>query len=160
MLLGLRMNLDEEYIHFQESITSLNRAWRTLCELERCPPGSAVWSAAYRMAIVEYCKPFTQSQINSSERHRLPNQNIPDTSNLLHDRLLKLRHQVMAHSDLSVLDANVSYDKTADFPIPLIVQNVADNFPSVTEIKDLVETVLDVLYKQEAQYQLRFEQQP
>ncbi len=154
------MNLDEEYIHFQESITSLNRAWRTLCELESYPSGNAVWSAAYRMTVVEYCKPFTQSQINRSKRHKLPLPNIPDGSKLLHDRLLELRNQVMAHSDLSVLDPNVSYDKTADFPIPLIVKNVLDNFPSIHEIKSLVETVLDALYQQEARYELRFEQLP
>jgi hypothetical protein len=154
------MNLSEEYIHFQESITSLNRAWRTLCELEKCKPGNAVWSAAYRMVVVEYCKPYTPSQINKIERHKLSLPNIPDESKLLHGRLLKLRHQVMAHSDLSVLDANVSYDKSADFPAPLIFKNVLDNFPNITEIKKLVETVLDALYQQEAQYELRFKQQP
>lgn len=158
--LGQSMTLDEEYIHYQESITSLNRAWRTLCELENFKSGNAVWSAAYRMVIVEYCKPFTQSQINSNERHRLPLPNIPDKSKLLHEKLLDLRHQVMAHSDLQALDANVSYDKTANFPIPLIVKNVLDNFPSIIEIKDLVETVLDALYQQEAQYALRFKQRP
>jgi hypothetical protein len=154
------MNLDEEYVHFQESITSLNRAWRTLSELERCPSGNAVWSAAYRMVVVEYCKPFTPSQINRSERYRLPLPNIPDESKLLHDRLLKLRHEVMAHSDLSALDANVSYDNTAYLSMPLIVKNVFEDFPSITDIKSLVETVLDALYQQEAQYELRFKQRP
>lgn len=157
-MLGLHMNLDEEYIHFQESITSLNRAWRTLCELEKSQPGNAIWSAAYRMVVVEYCKPFTKSQVNKNERHKLPLPNIPDDSKLLHDRLLKLRHQVMAHCDLSPLDANVSYDKTDDFPMPLIVKNVLGNFPSITEIKNLVETVLDALYQKESQYELRFKQ--
>lgn len=66
----------------------------------------------------------------------------------------------MAHSDINVLDANVSYDKTANFPIPLIVKNILDNFPSIIEIKNLVETVLDALYQQEAQYELRFQQRP
>jgi hypothetical protein len=154
------MNLDEEYIHFQESITSLNRAWRTLCELEACPPGNAIWSAAYRMVVVEYCKPFTNSQINKSERHKLSLPNIPDASKLLHHQLLNLRHQVMAHSDLNVLDAAVSYDETATFPVPLIVHSVIGNFPSIAEIKSLVEAVLDRLYQQEAKYVLRFKQRP
>lgn len=154
------MTLDEEYIHYQESITSLNRAWRTLIELESLESGNAVWSAAYRMVIVEYCKPFTPSQINSKDRYRLPLPQIPDSSKILHERLLNLRHQVMAHSDINVLDASVSYDKTANVPIPLIVKNILDNFPSIIEIKNLVETVLDALYQQEAQYELRFQQRP
>ena len=154
------MTSDEEYIHYQESITSLNRAWRTLCELENFRAGNAIWSAAYRMVILEYCKPFTQSQINSSERYKLCLPNIPDKSKLLHEQLLKLRHQVMAHSDLHVLDASVSYDKTANFPVPLIVKNILDSLPGIIEIKDLVETVLDALYQQEAQFELRFQQKP
>jgi hypothetical protein len=154
------MNLSEEYIHFQESITSLNRAWRTLCELEKCKSGNAIWSAAYRMVVVEYCKPFTDSQINKKERHKLSLPSIPYESKLLHDRLLKLRHQVMAHSDLTVLDENVSYGKLADFPKQLIVKNVLEDFPKIIEIKKLVETVLDDLYQQEARYDLRFKQQP
>lgn len=154
------MNLDEEYVHFQESITSLNRAWRTLCELEKSPPGNAIWSAAYRMVIVEYCKPFTISQINESKRHKLSPPSLTDDCKEMHDRLLDLRNQVMAHSDLTVLDANVSYDQTAEFPVPLIVKNVLDNLPSVSEIKNQVEAVLDSLYQQEAQYELRFRQRP
>lgn len=154
------MNLDEEYVHYQESITSLNRAWRTLCELEKAPSGNAIWSAAYRMLIVEYCKPFTVSQINESKRHKLPPPSLTDDCKKLHARLLDLRNQVMAHSDLTVLDTNVCYDQTAEFPVPLIVKNVLDNFPSVSEIKNQVEAVLDSLYQQEAQYELRFRQRP
>lgn len=154
------MNLDEEYVHFQESITSLNRAWRTLCELENAPSGNAIWSAAYRMVIVEYCKPFTISQINRSERHKLPLPSLTDDCNNFHARLLELRNQVMAHSDLSVLDAKVCYDQTTEFPVPIIAKNVLGNLPSVSEMKNQVEAVLDALYQQNSQYELRFKQRP
>lgn len=154
------MNLDEEYIHYQEGLTSLNRAWRTLCELEKTPSGSAIWSAAYRMAVVEYCKPFTKSWISKNEWCKLPLPDVPDESRLLHDRLLDLRNQVMAHSDLNILDAKICYDKTAEFPIPLISKNILGNFPSVTEIKSQVETVLDALYQQETKYEPLFKHDP
>ena len=154
------MNLDEEYVHYQESITSLNRAWRTLCELESTPPGNAIWSAAYRMVIVEYCKPFTISQINRNERYKLPLPRLTENREKFHTRLLELRNQIMAHSDLSTLDAKVFYDKTADIPAPLITQDVMGNLPIVSEIKNQVEAVLDSLYKQETDYEYRFRQQP
>ena len=149
------MNLDEQTVHFQESITSLNRAWRTFCELEKAPLGNAIWSAAYRMMIVEYCKPFTSSQINESKRHKLPPQSLTDDGKILHTRLLDLRNQVMAHSDLTVLDVNVCYDQTAEFPVPLIVKNIMNNFPDVGERKKQVEAVLDFLYHKKTQYELR-----
>ena len=154
------MNLDEEYIHFQESITSLNRAWRTLCDLESHPSGNAIWSAAYRMAVVEYCKPFTKSQINKNERYKLTLPSVSSDLEQLHERLIVLRDKVMAHSDLSVLDAKVYYDKTAQYPVPLIVQNKLDSFPSVAVIKHLVETVLDALYAEEPEYENKYEQKP
>ncbi|WP_143056968.1 hypothetical protein [Nitrosomonas marina] len=65
------MDIDKEYIHYQESITSLNRAWRTACELESTPPGSAIWSAAYRMVLIEYCKPFKNSFDEARKRYAL-----------------------------------------------------------------------------------------
>ncbi|WP_115718933.1 hypothetical protein [Gallaecimonas mangrovi] len=154
------MNLDEEYVHYQESITSLNRAWRTLCELESTPPGSAIWSAAYRMVIVEYCKPFTISQINISERYKLPLPSVTDKCEKFHSRLLELRNQVMAHSDLGVLDAKVYYEQSAEFRAPVIVQNNIDNCPSVSDIKNQVEAVLDALYQQETVYESLFSQRP
>jgi hypothetical protein len=153
------MNLEEEYIHYQEAITSLNRAWRTLRELEKSPARNAAWSAAYRMAIVEYCKPFTVSQISKKERYKLPLPSVTDESKIIHDRLLELRNKFMAHSDLTALDAKIYYDKTAEYPTPLISKNILSDFPSVTEIKTQVETVLDALYQRESQYELRFKRQ-
>jgi hypothetical protein len=149
-MLRLNMNLDEEYVHFQESITSLNRAWRTLCELENASSGNAIWSAAFRMAIVEYCKPFTISQVNERERHKLPFPSLKEQSKEFHTRLLELRSQVMAHFDLSILDAEVCYNKSADSPVPLIVKNILGNLPKISEMKAHVESVLDALYEQEA----------
>jgi len=66
----------------------------------------------------------------------------------------------MAHSDLSVLDAKVYYDKTAEYPVPLIVKNKLDSFPRVSVIKHLVETVLDALYAEEPKYENKYEQMP
>lgn len=153
------MKLDEEYAHFQESLTSLNRAWRTLCELETSPSDNAIWNAAYRMVIVEYSKPFTKSKINKRKVHSLPLPIISGDLEILHNRILSLRHQVMAHADLTVLDVNVSYDKHAAYPTPLVSKTILGGIPSVIEIKELIEVILDELYKQEDQYELRFKNQ-
>jgi hypothetical protein len=111
------------------------------------------------MVIVEYCKPFTISQISKKERYKLPLPSVPNESKILHDRLLDLRNQFMAHSDLTALDAKVYYDKTAEYPIPLICKSKLGDLPSVTEIKNQVEIVLDALYQQESQYEFRFKEQ-
>lgn len=140
------MNTDEKQLHLHESITSLNRAWRTLSELEAIPSDNAVWQAAYRMTIVEYCKPFTASQISPTERYRLPEPNVSCDLKRLHKNLLCLRNQVMAHSDIHRLDAHIFSEPNAKLP-PVIIKNRMDNLPKVCEIKNLIEAVLDDLYK-------------
>ena len=154
------MSIDEEYIHYQESITSLNRSWRTLCELEESEAGSAIWSAAYRMALIEYCKPFKISYGKNKVKHKLPTPNLDQDELALHEKILNLRDQVLAHSDLSVLDASVSYDKNASFPVPLIASNVLDELPQVTDIRNLVELILDGLYSMQEKYENHYAEQP
>lgn len=147
------MIIDTEYIHYQESITSLNRSWRTLCELEASESGNAIWSAAYRMALIEYCKPFKVSYGKNRERLSLATPDLDHDDLALHEKILSLRDQVLAHSDLSVLDASVCYDRNALFPVPLIVSNAFVELPEVTDIKNLVELVLDVLYSKQGEYE-------
>jgi len=154
------MNLDEEYTHYQESITSLNRAWRTACELERATPGNAIWSAAYRMVIVEYCKPFKKSKINKKDCHKLKTPNLSSTDEALHEQLANLRDKVMAHSDIDALDASVSYDKTAKYPVPIIVKNSLNGLPNISKIRILIEHVLDKLYEKEGDYHAQFKKMP
>ncbi len=150
------MNIDEKYIHYQESVTSLNRSWRTLCELETSKAGNAIWSAAYRMALVEYCKPFKTSYGKNKVKLKLPRPNLDHEELELHEKIVGLRDQVLAHSDLSVLDASVSYDKNASFPVPLIVSNVLGELPQVTDIRNLVELVLDELYSKQGKYEKNY----
>ena len=154
------MSIDEEYMHYQESITSLNRAWRTLCELEASKAESAIWSAAYRMALIEYCKPFKISYGKDKVRFKLPVPNLNQEELILHQKILDFRDQVLAHSDLSVLDARVSYDKNASFPVPLIVSNVLGGLPQVNDIRHLVELVLDELYAKQGKYEQHYSEKP
>ncbi len=154
------MNTDEEYIHYQESITCLNRSWRTLCELEISNARNALWSAAYRMALVEYCKPFKVSYGKNNVKLKLPTPNLDQAELALHEKILALRDQVLAHSDLSVLDARVSYDKNASFPVPVIVVNILGELPQVTDIRNLVEQVLDGLYSKQEEYNQHYSEQP
>ncbi len=136
------MDLDEEYTHYQESITSLNRAWRTACELESTNPGNAIWSAAYRMVIVEYCKPFKKSNLKKGVRHNLKTPDLSPNLEALHKELINLRDKVMAHSDIDVLDANVVYDKSAQYPVPMIAKNSLNALPDISNIRGLIEHVL------------------
>lgn len=141
--------MEEQFIHYQESITSLNRAWRTVCELEKTDSGTAIWAAAYRMALVGYCKPFKRSNGITQKSLRL---NVPELSvelNEVHNQVTGLRDKLLAHSDLSSLDPEVYYsaEGTAN-----IIKNCSPAMPSLNELRTLVESVLDYFYKKESEY--------
>ncbi|SEN63784.1 hypothetical protein [Nitrosomonas marina] len=156
ILSGVNMDIDKEYIHYQESITSLTRAWRTACELENTPPGSAIWSAAYRMVLIEYCKPFKYSFDEVKKRYKLPAPRFDEEKKILHEKIENLRDQVLAHCDISVLEAKVYYNPEAKFPVPLICQNNLTGLPNITEIRELIEYVLDEIYPEQERYNQRY----
>lgn len=56
-----KIYLDEKYIHYQESLTSLSLVWQTTYELRSIEPNGSIWCASYRITSIEYCKPFRNS---------------------------------------------------------------------------------------------------
>ncbi len=144
--------MDEKFIHYKNSITSLNQSWVILCELEANESESVISWAAYRMALIEYCKPFKSSYDINQKRQILPAPKLDKEKMALHTKILHLRDKALVHSDHSVLDAKVSYDKSAKFPVPMICLNILDDLPKVSDIRNLVEIVLDELYLEQATY--------
>jgi hypothetical protein len=92
-----------------------------------------------------YCKPFKKSRGKDKNNHSLP---VPN------DTLISLRDTVLAHSDLGPIDAKVVY---GDEHEPFIIKNTLPKFPSPTEIKEIIEFVLDDLYSKESEYAPRKE---
>lgn len=154
------MHTDQNYIHYQEAITSLNRAWRTLRELEVAKPGTAMWSAAYRMSLIEYCKPFKVSYGSNKEKLSLPAPDLDQEMLKLHKAIIDLRDAMLVHSDISVMDAKVSYNHSSKFPVPLIVSKTVTNLPKVADIRALVERVLDKLYMEQEKYDQHYSSSP
>ncbi|QVL44890.1 MAG: hypothetical protein KFB94_06145 [Methylophilaceae bacterium] len=101
--------MEEKYIYYQESITCLNRALRTICELEAIPPGTQVWAMAYRMTIIEYCKPFKKSRGIITAKLKMLEPQFSSEMKEIHDKLISLRDTVLAHSDLGSIDAKIVY---------------------------------------------------
>ena len=147
---------DEAFIHFQECLTDLNSAWRILEELQQAQISPVLWAASYHMALVEYAKPFRKSRGANNRRHVLPTPALDELELQLHDRLLALRDTVLAHSDLTVKDANVYVGEIAGQPLPLIISNTEPVLPSVAVVKIHIERVLDALYAQLPMYEQQY----
>ena len=99
---------NEAFIHFDICIDRLNSARRTLLIVKENASHGLV-ASAFRFALVEYATPYTRSDGAAKTRHCLSEKYIPEAFVKLHKRLLVSRNRVIAHADIAVLDAKLSY---------------------------------------------------
>lgn len=143
------MNAEHErYIFFQECITSLNSAWCIVDEISISENHKTVTWAAYRMAFIEYAKPFRKSWGVHVKSHTLPPPEISPEFKALHDRIMNLRDKVLAHSDIADKDAKLYFGNVEGKPLPLIASDTQVVLPPLKEFRRLIELSLDELYSQ------------
>lgn len=141
---------EEEYIHFVSSIEDLNRAWGILQEIRKSKDSKLV-RPAFQFALIEYSKPYVSSYGTAKKCHKLKDDYVPAKYHELHRRILTMRDQILAHSDLTVKEASLYVSKTASgkYP-PAIVQNVIDPtelFSKIDVIIELIEQTLNSMYE-------------
>jgi hypothetical protein len=67
----------ENYVYYQECISSLNAAWIIIDTLQSSDSHKTLAWAAFRMALIEYSKPYNNSKGVHKQKHKRP---IPDLS--------------------------------------------------------------------------------
>ncbi len=154
---------EERYIHFVSCIRNLNNALRILQEIKNSKEVSPVIIiAAFRFATIEYSKPYRDSLgkiLNSkgkNARYKLGEDFIPSDMFDLHTRIVEARDKIHAHSDLSILDAEIYIESTAHGKYVSTSQNVifdAEELPKIDLIIDLIEQTLDAMYEEERRLQ-------
>ena len=148
MNLGQKITPDEEaYVHFMQCIQSLNNAWAYLKAIRAPEQKSAFTAAAFRLALVEYGKPYRLSY-GIHKKYKLPPDFLSGDDVALHDEILTLRDRVLAHSDLNVMDAKVSVPAYPGKPI--LAANSEPSLPDCDSIIGLIERTLDKMYLKRA----------
>ena len=138
---------EEQYVHFVSCTDSLNSAWRILHEIKQSPSNSLI-GPAFQFAIIEYAKPYTIS-FGIAGRHKLNDSYVPTAHRDLHQRLIDTRNQILAHADLTVMDAKLHVANTSIGQRAFIAQNVihgAMELKNIDSIIDLIEQTLDPMY--------------
>ena len=139
---------EEEYVHFVSCTDSLNSAWRILNAIKNSS-GNSLAGAAFQFAIIAYAKPYRTSYGSVVRHHKLPDSYIPSAHYDLHKRLLDTRDQILAHSDLTVMEAKVHVANVTVGQRAFIVQNVlygTNEFSNLDAIIDLIEQTLTRVY--------------
>ena len=141
---------DERFVYYQECITSLNSAWQIITTLQEISVTGVIRRAAYHDALIDYAKPFKQSR-GKEKRSYLTDfpSEFSDSDKTLHKRIIDLRDQFLAHSDLSIKDATVYKGKIGDRVLPLIISNTDPQLPKPDAVRRLIERLLDYLYQNE-----------
>jgi len=145
---------EEKYVHFASCINDINNAWRLLQEIER-DKASSLASAAFQFALIEYSKPYKFSKgtlsnsIGKKIKYKLDESHIPAKHIELHKRIINARDQILAHSDLTVREANLYVKNSPHGKIVGTVQKKIcgnEEISNINAIIDLIEQSLDSMY--------------
>ncbi len=140
---------EEEFVHFVSCIQDLNTSWKIL-KLVRRRKKNSLGFAAFRLALIEYSKPFKESYGKVKAKHRLGIEYIPKDYLDLHNRILKARDTYLAHSDLNIRDARLYVSRHPWGNIATIIENVVNEsqeFNQLDDIIDMIEKTLKRMYE-------------
>ena len=140
---------EEAYVHYAECIESLNRAWQILTLLRAIDRKTAIHAAAFRFALIVYAKPYTRSDgtfKHGRDAYKLPPPNLPAELLALHQQILDLRDQVLAHTDLTLKEAQLYITSHAGHSLVMVGSSSLPTFPDGEEVIKLIEYTLDKMY--------------
>ena len=136
------------HLHLLVCIDRVNNAWRTLKTIEE-NPSSPLLGPAFRYALVEYATAFTRSDGPMNRRRVLPKSVVPTDHIALHARVVSARQSVLAHADLTVLDAELHVSHINGEKYVSRIQNRItglEELPQLEAVIAMVEAVIDSLY--------------
>jgi hypothetical protein len=147
----MKMNQQEEqYIHFETCIRSLNEAWRILHIIKQNKDNPLI-NPSFQFALIEYSKPYTDSRGYISKNHRLGQKYVPVKHRRLHNEILEARKHIHAHSDLTVEDAKVYVSNTEYGKYVGILKSKVYDTEKLAQIEDIIELIeqtLDKMYEE------------
>jgi hypothetical protein len=142
---------EERYIHFMNCIQSLNEALRILKSIKQ-ESGNPLVGPAFKFALILYSKPYTTARGNIKARYSLGLEHVPTEHQELHKEILAARHQILAHSDLTVEDAQIYVFENKNGRYVGVSKNIIDGTEKlrrINDIIDLIEKTLDSMYSKE-----------
>lgn len=142
---------EERYAHFWHCINNLNKAW-FLLQYIKANTDNPLRGTAFEFALIVYSKPYNQSYGITTKKHKLDDKYVPDKHRDLHNRIIKDRDKIHAHTDLTLLEPKVHVKDNSYGKIVNLCQNkinVVAELRNIDSIIDLIEQSLDGMYEEE-----------
>lgn len=133
---------DDQYIFQEECCKNFHYAWSIVDELEKTSYENRIlMGAAYRMALIEYCKSYKNSfwkERKDKSRWQLP------TPNFLSEALLKLHNQIIHSRDKFLVHADLDEkDPKLCKKYNVMSFNSMPSLPKLSEFKQLLEKTIE-----------------
>ncbi len=131
----------ETLFHFQLCISSLAIAKNILEVVKKEGESNPLFEAAFKFALVEYSKPYKQSY-GSTGKFILDTSYIPNHLLELHTKIVDARDQIIAHSDITVMDPQIEgiYGDIAKGSYKIVTG--LEELPNLDRIIELIEATL------------------
>jgi hypothetical protein len=140
---------EEQYVHFVSCIDSLELAWRILQEIKKSEAHPLI-GVAFQFALIQYAKPYTTAY-GITGRYKLDDRHVPSHRLNLHKRLIATRDQILAHADLTVMEAKLHVAQTSLGQRALIAQNVIHGAAELSNIDIIIELIEQTLTSMEVE---------
>lgn len=131
---------EERFLHLATCISRLHSALETLRAIKASPPDNPLIPAAFQFALVEYASPFTRSD-GQHKKYVLDERHVPPQHLDLHKRVVKARHQIHAHTDLTIMNAKLQATGTKARPAAEVQGTYIDELKELSNIDQIVELI-------------------
>ena len=145
---------EERFLHLATCISRLHSALETLRTIKASSPEDPLIAPAFRFALVEYASAFTRSD-GQHKKYILDERYVPSQYLSLHRRIVTARHQVHAHTDLTIRNTTFKTTGTKTNPSAEARGTHIDELkelPNIDQIIDLLNESIGAMYvEREAQ---------
>ncbi|WP_144395600.1 hypothetical protein [Pleionea sediminis] len=152
------MSIDEErrlYIRRHFSIEDISQALSFL-KLVDSVDNKDVRLALETAAVISYSRPFSGNNEHLFATSR-PSLSFCEEKRKLHEKILRLRHEVYAHSDLQAKDVFFDWDLVGEFPVGQYYNPMCDFHLLLIPFKELCENVLRNLKHHQAHFKKKYQ---
>jgi hypothetical protein len=141
------MNHSEVFLHTQNCFDDFNDSRNVLREIRKSS-NETLRNAAFKYAVIAYCRAYTSSKGQHDGPRRLDKKYIPHGFYDLHQELLGNRHKIYAHTDRDLLEAKLKVTDLGGQKLPVRTQNVIyplNLMVRIDEIIELAEKTMDAI---------------
>lgn len=140
------VNTSEEcFLHLATCISRLHSALETLRTIKASSPDNSLIAPAFRFALVEYVTPFTHS-FGQHKKYKLDARYVPTQYLDLHTRIVTARHQVHAHTDLTIMNAQFKVTGTKANPAAEVQGTHIDELKELSHIDQIIDLLNESIH--------------